>query len=363
LNLLKNDTLLANHKVVVFSEFRDTARYIFETLKKAGIRHLFEIDSSTKVDRLDVIRRFAPFYNYHDEEMLQQDLANPIRVLISTDILAEGLNLQDAFLMINYDLHWNPVRLMQRIGRVGRRMNPETEKRILAARPEEKALRGKMWFWNFLPPSEPNDLLSLYHRVSHKVLRISETTGLEGKKLLTPDDHFKSLKDFNAAYEGQATTEEQLRLFLNKAFYDEPDLESFLKSLPWRLFSAKSADGYKPGIFACYRFPSAGKQKNNRELGELRWYFLPDGSTEVMTAVDQINSILACNKDTPRQPCRMLSYRRDRLSVIEAYIRSRELKTRKSVTMAQVAGGQQDEDRLKLVAWMDVSDKGNQKML
>lgn len=48
--------------------------------------------------------------------------------------------------MINYDLHWNPVRLMQRIGRVDRRMNPETEQRINAVRPEEKGLRGKMWY-------------------------------------------------------------------------------------------------------------------------------------------------------------------------------------------------------------------------
>ena len=48
--------------------------------------------------------------------------------------------------MMNYDLHWNPVRLMQRIGRVDRRMNPETEQRINAVRPEEKGLRGKMWY-------------------------------------------------------------------------------------------------------------------------------------------------------------------------------------------------------------------------
>ncbi|MFN2437276.1 MAG: helix-turn-helix domain-containing protein [Desulfotignum sp.] len=105
----------------------------------------------------------------------------------------------------------------------------------------------------------------------------------------------------------------------------------------WRFRKKALTNGlkkHKLGIFACYRFPSAGKQKNTRELGELRWYFLPHGSTEIMTAVDQINTILACNKDTPRHPCRMLSYRRDRLSVIEAYIRSRELKTRKSVTMA-----------------------------
>ena len=51
--------------------------------------------------------------------------------------------------MINYDPPLEPGRLMQRIGRVDRRMNPEIEKRILAAQPEEKELRGKMWFWNF----------------------------------------------------------------------------------------------------------------------------------------------------------------------------------------------------------------------
>ena len=49
------------------------------------------------------------------------------RILISTDVLSEGLNLQDATRLINYDLHWNPVRLMQRIGRVDRRMDPGVE--------------------------------------------------------------------------------------------------------------------------------------------------------------------------------------------------------------------------------------------
>ena len=356
LGLLKNDPLLSRHKVVVFSEFRDTARYVFETLKGTGIRHLFQIDSSSKVNRLDVIRRFAPFYNYHDEETLQKSLANPIRVLISTDILAEGLNLQDAFLMINYDLHWNPVRLMQRIGRVDRRMNPETERRIKEMRPEEKGLRGKMWFWNFLPPAELNDLLSLYHRVSHKVLRISETTGLEGEKLLTPEDHFKTLKDFNAAYEGQATTEEQLRLLLNKALQDDPNLEAFLDSLPWRVFSTKYAVGSTPGIFACYRFPPVVRPGKPQELGELRWYFLPDGSDLILTTIDEIDRHIAVERDTPRPLSRPLKYRRGKLKTIEAHIRSRDLKARKSVTMAQVLGEQGDENSLKLIAWMDVVD-------
>jgi len=174
--------------------------------------------------------------------------------------------------------------------------------------------------------------------------------------LLTPDDHFKTLKNFNAAYEGQATTEEHLRLLLNEALRDDPELEAFLDSLPRRVFSAKSADGCKPGIFACYRFPPAGKQGNAPELGELRWYFLPDGSTDVLTTVDQINTHIASERDTPRPLNRPLEYRRERLKAIEAHIRSRDLKVRKSVTMAQVAGGQGDERKLQLVAWMDVVD-------
>ena len=127
------------------------------------------------------------------------------RVLISTDVLSEGLNLQDATRLINYDLHWNPVRLMQRIGRVDRRMNPEVEALLLADHPDQKSLRGTVAYWNFLPPDELDVLLSLYSKVSHKTLRISKTFGIEGKRLLRPEDDYEALKEFNHTYEGNAT--------------------------------------------------------------------------------------------------------------------------------------------------------------
>ena len=92
--------------------------------------------------------------------------------------------------MANYDIHWNPVRLMQRIGRVDRRMNPEIEKRLVADHPEVAASRDKVWFWNFLPPDELNEILSLYAKVTQKTLLISKTLGIEGKKLLTPEDDY-----------------------------------------------------------------------------------------------------------------------------------------------------------------------------
>jgi superfamily II DNA/RNA helicase len=100
------------------------------------------------------------------------------RVLISTDVLSEGLNLQDASRMINYDIHWNPVRLMQRIGRVDRRMNPEVEERLVHDHPEVQPSRGKVSFWNFLPPQKLNNILTLYTKVTQKTLPISKTLGM-----------------------------------------------------------------------------------------------------------------------------------------------------------------------------------------
>lgn len=117
-----------------------------------------QIDSGTKGDRAKLIQRFAPYYN----ESSSTDLGDKeIRVLVSTDVLSEGLNLQDATRLINYDLHWNPVRLMQRIGRVDRRMNPEIEARIIRDHPDQKDVRGTVAYWNFLPPDDLDELLRL----------------------------------------------------------------------------------------------------------------------------------------------------------------------------------------------------------
>src|SRR4029077_454730 len=145
---------------------------------------------------------FSPYYNYSSSADLKKRGLSEIRVLISTDVLSEGLNLQDGTRLINYDLHWNPVRLMQRIGRVDRRMNLEIENKLLADHPDQKDLRGTVQYWNFLPPDELDSLLKLYKRVAHKTLRISKTLGIEGRKLLKEDDDYEDLKNFTENYEG-----------------------------------------------------------------------------------------------------------------------------------------------------------------
>src|SRR5208282_2924008 len=126
-----------------------------------GIDGVDQIDSGTKTDRGEMLSRFAPYYNGSSSAALAAAGLVETRVLISTDVLSEGLNLQDATRLINYDLHWNPVRLMQRIGRVDRRLNPDVEKRLTADRPGEATLRGTTAYWNFLPPDELDDLIRL----------------------------------------------------------------------------------------------------------------------------------------------------------------------------------------------------------
>ena len=147
--ILDEDEHIKNKKVIIFTEYRSTARYIFNELKKAGYDGLFEIDGQSKGDRHDMVVRFSPYYN----DASSASINDEIRVLIATDVLAEGLNLQDAQCLINYELHWNPVRLMQRIGRVDRRRNSEIEAKLLFDHPELAEDRANAYYWNFLPPT------------------------------------------------------------------------------------------------------------------------------------------------------------------------------------------------------------------
>jgi superfamily II DNA/RNA helicase len=76
-------------------------------LEEAGIAGVTQIDSASKSNRADVIKRFSPYYNGTTSVELETEEKEEIRVLVPTDVLSEGLNLQDACRMINYDIHWN----------------------------------------------------------------------------------------------------------------------------------------------------------------------------------------------------------------------------------------------------------------
>lgn len=302
IGLLKNDPLLSQHKVLIFSEYRDTARNVSKELVRAGIKQVAEVDSGSSGDRGDAITAFAPYYNDSSSADLAKQGQAETRVLISTDVLSEGLNLQDASLMINYDLHWNPVRLMQRIGRVDRRLDPTVEVQLVADHPEVRELRGKVHFWNFLPPGELDDLLKLYSRVAHKTLRISKIFGIEGSKLLTPDDDFEALKEFNLAYEGTTSPAEEMRLAYRDLLNAHPGLEERLASMPRRIFSGKlhPIQGTK-AVFFCYQLPGPDADSNwSLETGSAQWYLLDLASGNITSDAEAINRVIRCEPKTPR---------------------------------------------------------------
>jgi superfamily II DNA or RNA helicase len=300
---LLNSKELENEKVLIFTEFADTARYLFRQLTEAGIKGLAQVDSATKTNRAEILQRFSPYYNGTNSAALQAAGKQEIRVLISTDVLSEGLNLQDASRMINYDIHWNPVRLMQRIGRVDRRMNPATEEALVRDHPDVAASRGKVSFWNFLPPDELNVLLTLYTKVTAKTLLISKTLGIEGKKLFRPEDDYEALKEFNHSYEGTKTVVEEMHLEYQALIQNQPELVDHLKGLPGALFSGRKRPAKGTlGVFFCYALPALDKQTGefSEAAGTTRWYLYDLDKKAILEEPGEIIESLRCKPSTPR---------------------------------------------------------------
>lgn len=354
--ILKNNKYLNNYKVLIFTEYMHTARYLKQQLQKSGLNNLDEVDSSDKRDRGDIISRFSPYYNDSSRKELKDKGLDEIRVLISTDILSEGLNLQDAAFVINYDLHWNPVKLMQRIGRVDRRLNIDIEKSLLKDHPELKEIRGQIQFWNFLPPEELDQLLRLYQKVSHKTLRISKVFGIEGKKLLTPEDDYDALKDFTHAYEGTTTTIEEMHLEFQRLLYEHPDLGIRLNNLPSKVFSGKEhPKSGSRAVFFCYALPAPevrNPQINaleeivwSEEAGHTKWYLYDLETEKIAEEPSEIIEIIRSQPATPRHR----SVANETLSEIRARIEKHIKNTYLKKVQAPIG------IKATLKAWMELS--------
>lgn len=130
-NKIENPINGTNKKVIVFSAFADTAEYLYEHVSsfmkdKYGIDTAVitgTIDGKTTIKGLkvtlnNILTCFSPVSK--DRELLMPDSKSDIDVLIATDCISEGQNLQDCDYLINYDIHWNPVRIIQRFGRIDR---------------------------------------------------------------------------------------------------------------------------------------------------------------------------------------------------------------------------------------------------
>ena len=327
-------------KRLIFTEFCDTARYLYTQLQKAGVADIAQIDSRRKVNREEIIERFSPFYN----GKTPYQSGNPVNTLITTDVLAEGLNLQDASIIINYDLHWNPVRLMQRIGRLDRRLDANIEAKLNRTDPT-------VHVWNFLPPAELEDILRLRRRVDGKILRISRTLGIEGK-FVSPNDDNETLRLFNERYDGTPNVDELMNLERQRISDAHPDLWKQLPNLPKRLFSGKDVNVTPPlmrnrdgeliplrrigdvGVFCCYRMPISD---------EIKWYFYDVDNDEVIDDVSDIWPEIRCDIETERYIDEGPGGLRNTLKKVERHIQ-------KHLMHIQAPMG----EKPKLITWMEI---------
>lgn len=302
IDLLQTDAVLSQHKVLIFTEYQTTARYLAQQLQKAEIGPLLQVDSQ-RGNASDAILAFAPYYNDSNSAELRSQNITETRVLVATDVLAEGLNLQDATCIINYDLHWNPVRLMQRIGRVDRRLDPKIESKIVSDHPETAGIRGTVYLWNFLPPDELNDILSLYERVTNKALRISKTFGIEGKKFLTPEDDYDALREFKSQYEGTTTSTEEMYLTYQRLVKDYPAFMARAHTMPRRLFTGKAnliPDA--KAVFFCYRLPAKNAAGDwDEQAAFVRWYLYEVEANAITEDATRIMPQVECLPQTPRR--------------------------------------------------------------
>ena len=295
-------------------------------------------------------------------------------------MLSEGLNLQDASLLINYDLHWNPVRLMQRLGRLDRRLNRDIE----AALKRPAALKEKMYFWNFLPPKELDEILRLKKRLDGKILRINRTLGIEGA-LLTPDDPNMTLKEFNERFEGSHTTDELMHLEKQRIERDHPELWQALPAFPRRLFSGKAAGaGFEPvrdrkdqivqaiapnpaqGLFCCYSIPpalgkapddllehaaaeqaqeAAAQESQTLPASVVKWYFWNAETGHISEDPKDAWTAARCVHGTPRTVTQGVDQLAQARKSIEKHIRNTYMKD------AQVPAGAKP----LLMAWMEIT--------
>ena len=157
LQTLKNllDTVpLCDGKRLIFTRYIDTADYLYKNLKTEDTEVIYSSDRNKQ----KIVARFAPIAN---PEHRQNSDENELNTLIATDVLAEGLNLQDCGMLINYDLHWNPVRLIQRFGRIDR-IGSEFDK-----------IHG----FNFLPELGIERNLGLQETLRNRIQEIHDTIG------------------------------------------------------------------------------------------------------------------------------------------------------------------------------------------
>ena len=253
-----------NRKVIVFTAFADTARYLYEQLApwtrdSLGLQSALVTGTGGNQVTLPKLRRdlasiltaFAPRTKERPEDL---DEEGEIDVLIATDCVSEGQNLQDCDWLVNYDIHWNPVRIIQRFGRIDRIGAPNARIQLV----------------NFWPNLELEEYLGLEQRVSGRMVLLDiSATGEENvieqqsgdpmndleyrrRQLLKLQDAVIDLEDLSSGISIADLTLTDFRIDLADYRRERPDA---LANLPLGVYAVTTETDAEtpPGIIFCLR--------------------------------------------------------------------------------------------------------------
>lgn len=280
---LKTNKALKKNKLVVFTESKETGDYLYNALieefpnqvmfySSIGGRHTNKTLTSNHAISRDIIKdNFDPN---------RKEKSNDLRILIATDVLAEGINLHRSNVIINYDLPWNPTRVLQRAGRVNRLGSQFPSVHI----------------FNFFPTTHSDEHLGLEINITNKIQMFHDILG-EDSKYLTDGEEIGSQELFNTlnnkqAYtgEGEEGDSELKYLELMRDIRDKnPDFFKKIKELP-----KKARSGYvKPKLESnqLFTFFRIGKLK--------KFYQNNNGNSTEITFFDAVHN-LECTPLTKR---------------------------------------------------------------
>lgn len=285
---LRTNPLLAGRKLIVFSESAETVGYLYEGLQavfpgqalaytSGGGRYGDQNLGKEPARRL-IEANFDPRHRHPQDN---------VRLLVTTDVLAEGINLHRANVVVNYDLPWNPTRVLQRVGRVNR---VGTE-------------HGQIYIFNFFPTSQSDEQIGLEANIISKIQAFHDMLGEDAKYLSETEEvtqHdlrgqvlYRTLSS-KETYQGDDAEEESDLAYLQeiRAVRDEdPDLFERIKRLPIKARAGRLwEDAGSEQVVTFFR------------RGKLKKFFVagPEGDQELdfFGAVDRMR----CTRDTPASP-------------------------------------------------------------
>lgn len=251
LKALSTDPVLKENHLIIFTESKETANYLFKNInEKYPNKVLCYTGGSGEAVRDKVIANFDARARENKEDY---------RILVSTEVLAEGVNLHRSNTVINYDIPWNPTRMMQRVGRVNR----------------VDTTFGTIHTFNFFPTQQSNDQIKLKEAAESKINAFLTLLGGDAE-LLTEGEPIGSHELFNKliskqTLEGENGGEESDLKYLNiiKELRDKaPDLFEKIKRLPRKARTAKLNDKNANSLITYFR------------KGKLQKFFKADGSKE-----------------------------------------------------------------------------------